>query len=127
MLRVLIVDDEPSNRLLLSQILHHGGYSTSEAADGAEALRLLTTAGADIVILDLNMPRMSGPVFIKNVRATAALRELKIVLYTATPENRAIRDFMELFAIRHLIPKPSDPAQVLQIIERVASDAVSRG
>jgi len=117
---VLIIDDEPSNRYLLRQILEYGGYTTLEATDGEEALHLLARTSADVAIVDFNMPRMNGPEFIKTLRGgDERLRRLSLIVYTATPENNAIRAFMETFGICDVIPKPSEPQHVLDIVSRV--------
>src|SRR5438270_736586 len=97
----LIVDDEASNRYLLKQILEYAGYSAIEAADGDEALQLLSLHPVDVAIVDLNMPVLNGPAFIKEARSKRRLKALPIILYTATPDNMAIRAFMETFGIRH--------------------------
>lgn len=118
MTTVLIVDDEPANRLLLQQVLQHAGYETFEAEDGAQALGRLRERRADIAIVDLNMKVMSGPAFLKALRGTPALADLPVLLSTATPENRAIRDFMEIYGVRDIIPKPCEPAEILAIVDR---------
>jgi putative two-component system response regulator len=58
--RVLIVDDEQSVRGVLRRALTNGEYLIAEATNGEEALEILRTAGADVVLSDLLMPRMSG-------------------------------------------------------------------
>jgi len=59
---ILVVDDEPGVRRLACQTLQRAGYATLEAADGAEALRILECAGPPIglVLSDIRMPRMDG-------------------------------------------------------------------
>jgi CheY-like chemotaxis protein len=59
-LTVLIVDDEPVNRLVLARMVEHFGSHCLEAASGAEALELLRTHSFDLVLMDIHMPQMSG-------------------------------------------------------------------
>jgi CheY-like chemotaxis protein len=66
---VLIVDDEPVNRIVLRAMLECFGAAVIEAADGVEALELLTTAACDMVFTDVHMPKMSGLELMRQLRA----------------------------------------------------------
>ena len=66
---ILIVDDEPSIREMLSMILSHKGYAILMAEDGVEALGLLSTARPHVLISDLRMPRMDGFELLSIVRS----------------------------------------------------------
>ncbi len=116
MSKILIVDDEATNRLLIATILRPHGHEIHEGADGNEGLRLAHEAAPDLIIIDFFMPKMNGVEFVKALRADPATRAAKIALYTATRPHQALRDFMELAGITHVIPKPSEPAEVLRII-----------
>jgi CheY-like chemotaxis protein len=80
---VLIVDDEPDVRLLLTLILHAAGFEVETAADGFEALLLLEVTRPDLVLLDLMMPRMDGWELIEAIRVNARTYELPIVVMSA--------------------------------------------
>ena len=58
--KILIVDDEPSNRNILSQELTHEGYSVVAASDGREALKKIESSRPDLIILDYMMPDLSN-------------------------------------------------------------------
>lgn len=58
--RILLVDDEPSIRVVLSAVLHEAGFSIEVAEDGFDALRKIQNAMPDLVITDLRMPNMNG-------------------------------------------------------------------
>ena len=66
--RILVVDDDPSMREVARAILESGGYEVLTAADGLEGLHALSTSLPDLVISDLNMPRMSGFEFLAVIR-----------------------------------------------------------
>ena len=66
--RVLLVDDEPRDRGILSRLLNAAGFVTQEAEDGIDGLAKLRETLPDVIISDLNMPRMSGVEFISVVR-----------------------------------------------------------
>jgi putative two-component system response regulator len=67
--RLLIVDDEPAMRLVLREILSAARFDVAEAADGQRALELFLTDGADAIVSDVLMPRMSGLELLRRVRA----------------------------------------------------------
>ena len=67
--RILVVDDEPSIREAMGEILERRGYEVLTAADGLDGLHALTKSLPDLIISDLNMPRMSGFEFLAIVRA----------------------------------------------------------
>lgn len=125
MANVLVADDEPANRELLAYLLRHAGHEPIEARDGDEALRLARERRPDVAIVDLNMPRTNGAALLKELRRDPALRDLAIILYTATGPSAALSDFMQLFGVRHTIPKPCAPAQALAVIESAVAQAAS--
>jgi len=115
--RILIVDDERANRLLVKTVLEHGGHSVIEASDGAQALEISGTEALDLLVADLSLPGMSGTELVRALRAREKTKSLAIALYTATAINDAMRDFMELYAIRHVVPKPCEPQDLLRAVE----------
>ncbi len=66
--RILVVDDEPNARGALRTILTEEGYTVSEAGDGVEALAVLRTTGADVVLADVRMQRMDGLTLLREAR-----------------------------------------------------------
>jgi CheY-like chemotaxis protein len=65
---VLIVEDEASSIAALQEKLHHEEYSTLEAKNGEEALKIAIKQQPDLILLDLLMPRMNGEAFLKELR-----------------------------------------------------------
>jgi two-component system, chemotaxis family, chemotaxis protein CheY len=68
--RILMVDDCCATRLIFSALLKEMGFDVVEAADGVEALECLSLAEPDLIITDVNMPRMDGLTFIEQARRT---------------------------------------------------------
>ena len=66
--RVLIVDDASLVRLYYRRILRSAGYTVAEALNGLEALETLLTTPADLLIVDINMPKMDGMTFLRTLR-----------------------------------------------------------
>jgi two-component system chemotaxis sensor kinase CheA len=89
--RVLVADDSVTTRTLEKSILEAAGYEVLAAADGDAAWRLLQERGADLLVSDVEMPRMDGLALAEAVRASPRFRDLPIVLVTAraSEEDRA--------------------------------------
>jgi CheY-like chemotaxis protein len=113
---ILVVDDEPFNRLLLATVLRPLGHDVLEAADGDAGLKMVVDRVPDLVVVDLAMPGMGGAGFLKTLR-----RELRcdvpVVLYTATRPDAPMRDFVELFSISAILEKPSEPADIARVVK----------
>jgi CheY-like chemotaxis protein len=80
---VLVVDDDDDTREVLCSVLRNLGVQTSEASDGLEAMTALRTSGADMVLLDICMPRMTGFEFLAQLRADPELSATPVVVCTA--------------------------------------------
>jgi signal transduction histidine kinase len=81
--RMLIVDDEPAIRDSLGDALEMQGYECRRAANGQAALNVLQEWPADVIVLDLMMPVMDGWAFRRAQRATAAVRDIPVVILSA--------------------------------------------
>ena len=86
--RILLVDDDPSLLVVLSEQLRDDGYEVATARDGAEALRRLEAGWPDLVLLDLMMPRVDGLALARRIKAEA---DLPIIVLSAidTADSKA--------------------------------------
>lgn len=116
MATILVVDDDANNRLLVKSILTYDGHTVLEANDGAEALDRLGREVPNLVIVDLNMPRVDGVTFVRTVRSNPAFDGVEIALYTGTALTAAIEDFLDLYRVKTVIRKPSEPEEVLRLV-----------
>lgn len=116
MARILIVDDEPANRLLVSTLLQYAGHQVSEAESGDRALASAKSHPPDLVIVDLFLPGMHGTQFVKKLREERDLKQTRVALYTATQIDSMLKDFMNVHGVSHVIPKPSEPEELLRIV-----------
>jgi CheY-like chemotaxis protein len=121
MATVLIVDDDAHTRLLVRSLLTHAGHSVLEAKDGAAALGEAAAHRPNLILLDLSMAGMSGPDFLRALRADEQIRNTPVALYTATPMNAAMRDFITMYSIVDVIPKPSEPSDFIAAVEHALS------
>lgn len=114
MARILVVDDDANNRLLLKSILSFDSHTVVEAEDGAIGLQRIAEHKPDLVIVDLYMPGVDGVTFVRALRDDPAHAAIEIALYTGTTVTPAIEDFLELYRVNTVIPKPSEPEEVLR-------------
>lgn len=101
--RLLLVDDEPHHRKLLRMVLRKGDYEFSEADDGYEALRLLHSEAIDLVLLDLIMPHPNGFDILTAMRATERLRELPVIVASASTSPEDVERSLELGAVDYFM------------------------
>jgi PAS domain S-box-containing protein len=81
--RLLIVEDQPENRLLLRRVLEPFGFELREAANGQEAVALFEQWHPDLIWMDIRMPVMDGLEAVRRIRATKAGADIKIIALTA--------------------------------------------
>jgi DNA-binding NtrC family response regulator len=84
--KILVVDDESNIRLLLSEVLSDKGFEVTEAKDGQESLEKMEKHDFDLVITDVNMPRLDGIAMLH--RMEKAGRKEKVIVMTANPSNQ---------------------------------------
>ncbi len=123
MAEILVVDDDANNRLLVQAVAQHYGHTVHEAATAEDALAFCAHGRVDLIILDLGLPGMDGAGLLRLLRRDATTRDVPVALYTASRPNKAIRDFMEIYGVAHVIEKPSDPEELHLAIERAISSA----
>jgi signal transduction histidine kinase len=106
--RVLVVDDEELNRILLSTNLQESGYAAETAEDGEQALDLLRARPFDAVLLDLIMPRTDGYQVLAEMKRDAALRRIPVIVISSMDEMESIVRCIDMGATDYL-PKPFNP------------------
>jgi len=124
--RVLVVDDEPGARAMLSKILAEEGAQVSQAEAGAEALAAIGQSRVDLVLLDLMMPGMSGFEVVARLRATPATAALPVVIVTA--KEITAEDMLTLSGhVQRFITKGElDPAGLAAAVRQVLGQATPR-
>jgi two-component system chemotaxis response regulator CheY len=114
---VLVVDDEPSARLLVRTLLERRGYVDIEAEDGVAALQAVGDgSGVGLVVADLNMPRMDGLELIWELRDAHSAARLPVIVVTGEADEILETQLMEEGADDY-IRKPIDPRLFLARVE----------
>lgn len=118
--KVLIVDDEPDLVALTSFRLRKAGYIVSSVLDGAKALEEIKSSVPSLILLDLNLPGMSGEQICGLVKADDALRNIPILLFSASSDN--IEDRCRDMGADDFLVKPYEHedllAKVRQLLEQ---------
>jgi two-component system chemotaxis response regulator CheY len=118
---ILIVDDDASIRRLIATTLEDvSGYRLEEAADGDEAVDLALDALPEIVLLDLEMPRVDGIETCRRMRSEPTLADATIVVLTGDSGDVAERSAQAAGADLFLT-KPFSPLHLLQLVDEIGS------
>jgi two-component system cell cycle response regulator len=106
--RILVADDDPTNRDLLGRRLARDGHHVTFATNGREALALAEAGGHDLVLLDLMMPELDGDEVLRRMKASPELRDLPVLMISAHDEHASVGRCIAMGADDYL-PKPFDP------------------
>ena len=123
--RILIVDDHPTMREAMRLVLDDEGFTVDEAADGARALELVARDRPDLVLLELNMPGISGPDLLEALKASRVTSGIPVVVVTAE-EEEGRRAAMQAGAEDYLT-KPFSPHALVRTVERVLEGSEPTG
>ncbi len=110
--KVVVVDDSPVNRALLGEMLEGAGYQVSTASNGTDALTLVAQSSPDLMLLDIQMPEMSGYEVCRRLKASPRFGELPVIFISALDD---VFDKVQAFEAGGIdyIGKPFEPAEVL--------------
>ncbi len=117
--RILTVDDSASMRALLNHALTAKGFDVKQADDGQAALEWLAVNEVDVVITDINMPRLDGFGLIERLRAGSRHRDRPILVLTTESSDEKKARAREAGATGWIV-KPFDPEKLAAAVRRVA-------
>ena len=114
--KILIVEDEPHSRMLLTEILKLAGYNIAQAADGQEALDCLRDADPDLIITDALMPNVNGHDLIRELKETVLWRDVPVIVLSARGK---MADFFESLKVVKFLKKPYSTDDLLDAVRSV--------
>jgi two-component system chemotaxis sensor kinase CheA len=117
---ILVVEDSITSRMLLKGILESAGYQVKTAVDGMEALTTLRAEHFDLVVSDVEMPRLNGFDLTARIRADRKLAELPVVLVTALETREDRERGIDVGANAYLIKSSFDQSNLLEAVRRLA-------
>ena len=116
---VLVVDDSITTRTMEKNLLEAAGYEVKVAVDGIDAWTLLKSKAFDLVVSDVDMPRMDGLDLTAKIRADQKLGELPVVLVTALESREDKERGIEVGANAYIVKSSFDQSNLLEIIRRL--------
>lgn len=117
--RVLLVEDTLTTRALERSILEAAGYDVVVAVDGADGWRALHEHGADLVVSDVQMPRMDGLALCEAIRSSPRFRDVPVVLVTSLASEEDRRRGVEAGANAYVVKSSFEQPVLLETIERL--------
>jgi chemosensory pili system protein ChpA (sensor histidine kinase/response regulator) len=118
----LVVDDSLSARRAAAQLMRDSGFDVRTAIDGSEAATLLEKHVPDIILVDMEMPRMNGLELTTHVRTRAATRHVPIVMITSRSTDKHRRQAQNA-GVNVYLTKPFSDDELLQHVERLTTGA----
>jgi len=116
---ILVVEDSITSRILLKAILESAGYSVKTATDGMEAFALLRAEPVDLVVSDVEMPRLNGFDLTARIRSDKKVGELPVVLVTALETREDRERGIDAGANAYLVKSSFDQGNLLETIRRL--------
>ncbi len=116
---ILVVEDSITARALLRNILETAGFAVKVAVDGVDALTTLKTATVDLVVSDVDMPRMGGFDLTAKIRADKRLAELPVVLVTALESREDRERGIDVGANAYIVKSSFDQSNLLEVVRRL--------
>jgi two-component system chemotaxis sensor kinase CheA len=120
---ILVVDDALTVRELERSILERAGYHVRVATDGVEALACLAEAPSDVVLTDIEMPRMDGFTLTEAIRKHPALANVAILILTSRASDADRQRGLEVGADAYVVKSQFDEAALLAAVDRVLGRA----
>ncbi|MGC9955079.1 MAG: response regulator [Rhizomicrobium sp.] len=117
---VLTVDDSRTMRDMLASALIQSGYRVVQADDGVQAIGMLANETPDVIITDINMPRLDGFGFIEEVRSNPKYRAIPILVLT-TENSPEMKERARKSGATGWLVKPFDTAKLTDAIRRVGA------
>ncbi len=114
---ILIVDDSKTVRNLVAFIMKKEGFKVTTAEDGLDGLeKLYSVEKVDLIISDVNMPRMDGFTYIKTVREQDAYKDIPIIVLSTEGQEKDIQTGLSLGANLYMV-KPAQPEKMVKNIK----------
>ena len=118
--KILVVEDNEQNRILMRQILTHHGYDVLEATDGLTGLEMARAHIPALILLDIQMPVMNGFAVIRELRNNPELRKIKAIAVTSFA-MKGDREKALLAGFDEYVTKPIDTRRFPELVKEILS------
>lgn len=123
--RILVTDDSITTRTLEASVLSAAGYDVTTAVDGMDGWRLVQEGGFDLVVSDVQMPRMDGLEFCRRIRAAPALASIPVILVTSLDKPEEKLEGLEAGADAYITKSSFDQETLLGTIRQLIGRPVN--
>ncbi|MBU1564777.1 MAG: Hpt domain-containing protein [Proteobacteria bacterium] len=123
-LKVLIVDDSISVRHSVARLVESQGWKQQQAIDGIDALAKLETFLPDVIVLDIEMPRMNGYEFKSNINNNDQLKDITVVMLTSRTSEKHQQKAREL-GVQHYMTKPYQEDAFIKLLANIRSGNIN--
>ncbi len=123
--KILVVDDNKNDRMLLRELLSTNNYDVSEACNGIDALRYVRTSKPEIIISDIMMPEMDGFTLLRELKKNSFSMDIPFVFYTANYVSEKDSELASKLGASRFILKPAELNDLLEEIGSVISECES--
>lgn len=121
---ILVVDDEPNIVLSLEFLMEKQGFEVRSAYDGEQALQAISESPPDLILLDINMPKVNGYEVCASVRANPAWKDVRILILTARGRDVEREKGLAMGADEY-VTKPFSTREVVEKVHELLGDSVS--
>jgi CheY-like chemotaxis protein len=122
---ILVVDDNPLNRKLMTDMLSADGHRVRCAASGAEALTLIAAETPDLLLLDIMMPEMDGFEVVRRLKSDGATRSIPVIMVTAL-DDAGSRARLIAAGVDVVLTKPVDRWQLRSLLQRTLAEGTEK-
>jgi chemosensory pili system protein ChpA (sensor histidine kinase/response regulator) len=119
-LKILVVDDSVSVRTVVSRLMQRQGWEVQSAKDGVEALECLHTYRPDLIVLDIEMPRMNGYEFMAAFRAQKTFSDIPVIMLTSRAAQK-YREKAKSVGVNGFLIKPYEDKDFIALIHRLTA------
>lgn len=122
MKRVLIIEDDDNNAVLISDLLRHAGYTPLNAETGEDGVRMALAARPDFILLDIQLPDIDGYQVVARLHQTPLAGQIPVIAITSYAMS-GDRERLLAAGCSGYIEKPIDPGAVIETIRDIVGDA----
>jgi len=120
--KILIVDDNENNRLLMSDILQYRGYEILEAEDGGKGISMARELKPDLILLDMQMPGIDGFAAARMLKSDPLTKDIKVIVVTSFA-MKGDREKIIALGVDDYVAKPIDTRQFPVLVEKYIGPA----
>jgi chemosensory pili system protein ChpA (sensor histidine kinase/response regulator) len=119
-LEILVVDDSVTIRNVISRLMRRQGWKVLTAKDGVEAIETLYVREPDVIILDIEMPRMNGYEFLSSIRTQEKFIDLPVIMHTSRASKKH-REKAKKLGVNGFVTKPYEEEDFITLVKELGS------